>query len=76
MNDPQHEEQNRIRLLGAIMSLPFVLAVPPVIGLYAGKWLDEYFGVVFFMPALLVLGFVAGVRECYRIIKKYGNGGI
>ncbi len=76
MNDQDDEEHKRVRLIGALITLPFVLAVPPVIGLYAGSWLDKHFGVAFFMPLLLILGFAAGVRESYRIIKKYGNGGM
>lgn len=74
--DNQNEKDNqqkRLRFAGALITIPFVLAVPPVIGLYAGMWLDEKFGTWFLMPLLIVLGVVAGVRECYRLIKKYGS---
>lgn len=72
-SDPE-SQQNRLRRLGVFMTIPFVLAVPPVIGLWIGKWLDKIFNTgTFFMYVLLILGFVAGLREFYRIIKRFGN---
>lgn len=71
--DEQEDFQKRMRVVGALMTIPFVLAVPPVIGLYVGEWLDGKLGTWIFMPLLLVLGVVAGIRECYRLIKKYGR---
>lgn len=57
------------------MTIPFVLAVPPVLGWYLGQWIDELSGTApIFMYVLIVLGFVAGFREVYRIIQRYGRG--
>lgn len=69
MNDQQ---QKRMALF-ALATIPFVLAVPPVLALYIGAWLDKRLGTSFCMPLLLILGGVAGIRECYRLIKKYGG---
>jgi ATP synthase protein I len=60
--------------MGVFISLPFVLAVPPIIGWFIGKWLD---GLLHTGPYLkyvcLVLGILSGIRECYRLIKEYGD---
>lgn len=56
------------------MTIPFVLAVPPLVGWLIGSWLDDWLGwKPYLMFLFIFLGFVAGVREFYRIIKKYGS---
>lgn len=61
--------------IGVFMTIPFVLAVPPVLGWYLGQWIDETSGTApIFMYVLIVLGIVAGFREVYRIIQRYGRG--
>lgn len=60
--------------MGAFVIIPFVLAIPPIVGWLIGRWLDKKINSApYFTYALLALGFMAGIRECYRIIKKYGN---
>ncbi|MBA2727830.1 MAG: AtpZ/AtpI family protein [Parachlamydiaceae bacterium] len=60
--------------MGAFITIPFVLAVPPVIGWLIGNWLDKTFDMApVFMLSLILLGFIAGFREAYRIIKKFGE---
>jgi ATP synthase protein I len=68
------EKQKMVRQLGVYITIPFVLAIPPILGWFIGSWLDEKFhSQPFLMYLLLVLGFVAGFRELYRIIKRFGN---
>lgn len=56
------------------MTVPFVLAVPPIIGWYLGRWLDGVAGTTPYLTyLLLLLGFAAGIREFWRLIKEYGN---
>jgi len=58
------------RQVGMLTSIPFILALAPLIGLAIGLYLDRHFrtkpwlGIVF-----CVLGFVAGVRETIKIVK-------
>ena len=60
--------------IGALVTIPFVLAVPPFVGGFIGKWLDKYFDTSpYFMYAFLLIGLLAGVFECYRIIKEFGT---
>lgn len=64
-----------MRQLGAFITIPFVLSVPPVLGWWIGSWMDEKLGTEpYFMYILIILGFVAGFRELYRILKRFGNG--
>lgn len=61
--------------IGIFLTIPFVLAVPPVLGWYLGQWIDELSGTApIFMYVLIVLGIVAGFREVFRIIQRYGRG--
>jgi ATP synthase protein I len=69
------EEQKRLRQLGAYLTIPFVLAVPPILGGFIGNWLDHALETEpFLMLILIVLGFIAGFIELYRLIKRFGNG--
>jgi ATP synthase protein I len=58
------------RQLGLLSAIPFILALAPIVGYLLGQYLDTRFhskpwlGIV-----LLVLGFVAGVRESINIVK-------
>lgn len=73
----EEENRRRIRLIGVFVTIPFVLAVPPIIGWMIGSWLDKKLETTpFLMYILLILGFAAGVREFYRIVKQYGDRGV
>lgn len=74
MSRQEDERRNLVQMVGIFMTIPFVLAVPPVIGWFAGKWLDKWLGTEPWLAyVLLVLGFIAGGRELIRILKKYGD---
>lgn len=72
--DPERGERKEAKLIGLVMTMPFALSLPPIVGWYLGTWIDKHWGTApYAMWTLLVLGFVAGARECYRIIKKYAD---
>lgn len=74
MTTEEEQQNKRLRQLGVYVTIPFVLAVPPLVGWLIGSWLDNWLETgPFFMFFFIVLGFVAGVRELYRIIKTYGS---
>lgn len=60
--------------IGAYVMIPFALAVPPIIGWFIGHTLDStlnsgnWFTLIF-----IVIGFIAGGREVYRIIKRFSD---
>jgi ATP synthase protein I len=63
-----------MKRFGIYLTIPFILAVPPILGWFIGSWLDAKLGTKpIFMFLLIVLGFIAAFRELYRIIKRYGN---
>ena len=75
------EEKNKesklkmAKQVGIYITVPFVLAVPPMIGWFLGQWLDAFFNTSpYLMYLFLLLGFASGFRELYRIIKRFGNG--
>lgn len=63
-----------MRQFGVYLTLPFVLAIPPVIGWLVGHWLDKELSTEpYLMYLFIALGFIAGFRELYRILKRFEN---
>lgn len=63
-----------IRQIGVFVMVPFIMAVPPIIGWFLGSWLDRLLGTHPFLAAFMLLcGLAAGFREVYRIVKRFGN---
>jgi F0F1-type ATP synthase assembly protein I len=69
-----HKEPNKVtawRQIGLLTSIPFILALAPIVGYFLGKFLDQKFRTQPWLSLiLLILGFVAGVRETIDIVKK------
>jgi ATP synthase protein I len=58
------------RQIGLLSSIPFILALAPIVGFLVGKYLDQKFRTQPWLSIVLLgLGFVAGVRETIRIIQ-------
>ena len=58
------------RQVGLLSSIPFILALAPIIGYFLGQYLDTKFRTRPWLSiVLLILGFVAGVRETIKIVK-------
>lgn len=72
MNQKNNDERYHwVRQSGLLATIPFLLAVPPIAGVFIGKWIDEKAGTApAFTIVFVVLGFIAGVREVARVIKK------
>lgn len=71
----ENDGKDKVRLIGAFVMIPFVMAVPPIVGWYLGSWLDGLLGTSYLMYVFLVLGVIGGARECYRIIKEFSDEG-
>ena len=67
------KEPNKVtawRQIGLLSSIPFILALAPIVGYLLGQYLDNRFHTrPWLSVVLLALGFVAGVRETVNIIK-------
>ncbi len=60
-----------VRPLGESLSIPFLLAAAPTVGFLFGWFLDRTFGTFPWITiALLILGFIAGVREVWLHVKR------
>ena len=59
-----------LREVGLVTAIPFLLLVSPVVGYFLGRFLDRWFNTSFLWIVFIVLGFVAGIREVYRIIVR------
>lgn len=63
-----------LKVIGVLITIPFVLAVPPIIGWWLGDMLDKKLDTApYLMYLLILLGIVAAIREFIRILKRYGK---
>jgi ATP synthase protein I len=59
------------RVLGALGTIPIMMAVGPLVGFFGGRWLDDRFGTGVWMQMLfVVLGFVASIRYTVRLVRQ------
>lgn len=64
-----------LRQMSIYITIPFVLAVPPIVGWFIGRGIDKLCGTdPWFSYAMIFVGIIAGFRELYRILKKFGEG--
>lgn len=73
-NDPGKDKSEfflRARQVGALTAVPMILALGPLIGYFAGSWIDRKFGShPVGLIVLIILGFAASVRETVRMIRE------
>ena len=70
MADQGPKKVNPWRQAGLLSTIPFILALAPIIGFFLGQYLDTRFRTRPWLSLiLLALGFVAGVRETIKIIQ-------
>lgn len=68
--------ENNLGQIGAYATIPFVLALFPLMGGWIGSYLDKWLDTApYLMYLFILLGFIAGCREVYRIMKKFGEEG-
>jgi ATP synthase protein I len=58
------------RQIGLLSTIPFILAIAPIVGYLLGQYLDTRFHTKPWLSVVLMaLGFVAGVRETIKIVR-------
>jgi F0F1-type ATP synthase assembly protein I len=59
-----------MRQIALLTAIPAILLVGPILGWWAGSYLDRRFGTApYLMILFIVLGFVASGRETWKLIK-------
>ncbi len=62
------------RQIGILTTIPFLLAVGPILGYYIGDFLDKRLNTTpYLMILFIVLGFIASGKGVYDLIKKAGQ---
>ena len=71
MNQSPADPYALFKKVGTLLSIPLILGLSPVIGCAIGWALDRVFGTRPIMTILLLLlGFAAGVRETWTLIRR------
>ena len=67
--DDDDDSPGAFERFGIYTTLPFILAVPPIVGFLIGQWLDKMLDTKpYLMYTCLIFGFIAAIREFYRVI--------
>ncbi len=70
MTEKDRKKVTAWRQVGLLTTIPFILALAPIVGFLLGQYLDKRFQTRPWLSViLLALGFVAGVRETINIIR-------
>jgi len=74
VNDPRESDPkfSGLRTAGYLLAIPGLLIVAPLVGFFAGRWLDGKFRTLPWLSLIgVVLGFIAAGRETYQIYRRY-----
>jgi ATP synthase protein I len=68
---PNKKKGNSFAQISLLAAVPAMLVAAPLVGLFAGKWLDSKFGTdPYLMIGGLVFGFAAAAREIMNLVRK------
>ena len=74
--DGRQEEPGVFKGLAMLSSMGIAMVLCTFIGLILGIYIDKYLGTKpWFTIIMLILGIVAGFKNIYEMIKKYGATG-
>ncbi len=74
--DGRQQEHGVFKGLATLSSMGIAMVLCTFIGLIIGIYLDKYLGTKpWFTIIMLVMGIVAGFKNIYEMIKKYGATG-
>jgi F0F1-type ATP synthase assembly protein I len=74
VEDPRKSDRksSALRSAGLLLAIPSLLIAAPLVGFFAGRWLDGRLGTVPWLSFVgVVLGFVAAGRETHQIYRRY-----
>jgi len=68
--DQDRDSKSLLRQAAVLSSIPGFLVVPPVAGVFIGRWLDKrYHTAPWLLLVFLLLGFGSGIRLTVRTLK-------
>ncbi|MFH1335528.1 MAG: AtpZ/AtpI family protein [Candidatus Zixiibacteriota bacterium] len=71
MKKKTDDKYSTYRQIGILTTIPFLLAVGPVLGYYIGEFLDRKLNTTpYLMIVFIIFGFVASGKGVYNLIKK------
>jgi len=74
VNKKSDEKYSMYRQLGIFTTIPIILAVGPILGLFIGRFLDqELHTEPYLMTVFTFLGLAAAGRGVYDLIKRAGQ---
>ena len=72
MADKKSGFYSQVKQIGTLTAIPVILVVGPLLGYFAGDWLDRKFRFFpWFTIIGLFLGFAASGREIFRLLKQF-----
>ena len=70
MSGKKNAVYSQVKQLGVLTTIPIILLIGPVIGLFIGKWIDhKAHSYPWFTILFVFLGFFAAGREIARILQ-------
>ncbi|HEX7401167.1 MAG TPA: AtpZ/AtpI family protein [candidate division Zixibacteria bacterium] len=71
MHKKTNDKYSTYRQIGILTTIPFLLAVGPILGYYIGEFLDRKLNTSpYLMIVFIIFGFVASGKGVYNLIKK------
>lgn len=69
--DEDREKFSLMRQAAILSAIPGFLVVPPVVGVFVGRWLDQrYHTAPWLLLVFLLLGFGTGIRLIVRTLRQ------
>ncbi|KPK99448.1 MAG: hypothetical protein AMJ91_07810 [candidate division Zixibacteria bacterium SM23_73_3] len=70
MNKKRDDKYSNYRQIGILTTIPILMMVAPLLGLWIGRFLDQKLGTTYLWMIFLILGLVAAGKGVYDLIKK------
>lgn len=71
MSGKKNAYSGQVKQLGILTTIPIILLIGPVVGYFAGAWIDRKAHIFpWFTTILVLLGFAGSGREVVRLLKE------
>jgi len=70
VNKKRDDKYSNYRQIGILTTIPILMMVAPLLGLWIGRFLDNKLGTTYLWLIFVILGLVAAGKGVYDLIKK------